>query len=113
MPGNLLRRLTSAGLLALMLGGGGGLPIVDAVAFHPFDGEQRTQHAHFEAGSGCHADQCAVRSTSAHSRYSFDPVGGLAVAGLLARFVPAAPVATPRPTTLRSSHLSRAPPSLF
>ena len=60
-------RLVSALSIALIAAGGGSLPVLDGLLFHG-RGTPETSRAHFEAGSGCHADGCGIRSTAQHVR---------------------------------------------
>ena len=59
-----LFRLLALPLIALILSGGGGFPVLDGVIFHSQDRGPDSLRPHYEATSGCHADVCAVRSTA-------------------------------------------------
>lgn len=64
------RRLLSALLIALITSGGGGLPLLDGLAYHSRDRGGEILGSHYEASSGCHADGCSVRSTALQTRFA-------------------------------------------
>jgi len=106
------RRVLSAFLIALVMSGGGGLPVLDGLVFHSRDLAGQNLGSHYEAGDGCHADGCAVRSTAMHARFA--PPGHVPTDILVesGRSVPV-PVSSVAPSSYfpRQPH-SRAPPSL-
>ena len=105
-------RVLSAAFIMLMGGGGGDLPALDGLLFHARDRVPTSVASHFEAAGGCHADQCAIRSTSQHSRFpSALPVSAVQWAGLES-VEPAPPRVDLRPGLLSTQPFSRAPPVL-
>lgn len=110
MTGMVLRRVMSLLLLALVAGGGGTLPTVDALLFHETLADSATLGSHFEAGSDCHDDGCSVRSVAHESRLT--PRLGtpaLRTAPPEAALLLPVPVIAAR-TFPASTHFSRAPP---
>lgn len=110
MVRDLLGRLVSLLLLAIVAAGGGRLPMVDALVFHETVANPEIFRSHFEASSGCHDDGCSVRSVAHETRLN----SSLAAPGLKASAPEAdvphsAPPAPPRASP-STSHLSRAPP---
>lgn len=110
MSGTLVRRVVSVLLLALVAGGGGTLPTVDALIFHETLADSAALGSHFEAGSDCHDDGCSVRSVAHESRLT--PLLGTPA---LRTTPPEAAILLPVPVfaarmLLASSHRCRAPP---
>ena len=110
MVRELVGRLISAFLLALVAAGGGRLSTVDALVFHEGSAEADGFASHFEASSDCHEDGCSMRSTAHESR----PGPSLATPGIHASLPESVACAAPAPDVpphfTSSSHLSRAPP---
>src|SRR5258706_6880767 len=52
-------RLLAFLLIVMITGGGGGLPVLDALIYHSRGSAPEDWRAHYEANSGCHADGCA------------------------------------------------------
>jgi len=104
-------RLVAALSIALIGAGGGSLPVLDGLLFHG-RGTPETSGAHFEAGSGCHADGCAIRSTAQHVRL----VPAVGAPSQLTPSVDLSPAPRLRPVLLSrvpsGQPLSRAPPPL-
>jgi hypothetical protein len=110
MVRELVGRLISAVLLALVAAGGGRLSTVDALVFHEGSAEIDGFRSHFEASSGCHEDGCSMRSTAHESRLG-SSLATPAIYTLPPDAVGAAPPVPDVPLSFASSsHLSRAPP---
>jgi hypothetical protein len=106
-----LSRLISTLSILLIGMGGGSLPVLDGLLFHD-RGAPETFRDHFEAGSGCHADGCAIKSTAQLVRFA-------AGIGTPARLAPSYDLTAPPPSlpallsrALSGQPLSRAPPQL-
>ena len=70
MARGLISRLFSAPLVAIILSGGGGLPVLDGLIFHTRERAVEANAPHYEGTSGHHADGCAVRSTAHQARFT-------------------------------------------
>jgi hypothetical protein len=110
MARGLLSRLSSVGLILLMAGGGGSLPVLDGLLFHRGERVAAALRPHFEATGSCHADGCTIRSTAQQARLvpPAEPVGRMIA-------VPESPSTERIPLVLVSKvlagqQLSRAPP---
>jgi hypothetical protein len=69
MHRTLARALVSATLIAVIGGGGGGLPALDALLYHRSGDAAEALRPHYEATSGCHVDRCLIRSPAQETRY--------------------------------------------
>ena len=107
---SLARRFLASAMLCIVAMGGGGMPVLDTLAFHGPSRLAESFQSHYEAGSDCHADGCSIRSDAAPR--------------VLGDHAPEAPavvsVVQPEPVPTGSSvpsssislrYLSRAPPS--
>ena len=95
-------------LLLYLLGGGWGLPVLDAVVYHTAEAADRGPHVEPDGGCG-HADACLLGVGTAPSGASvgYLPVGRSAAT---LRRAPALHPDPPEPSPLRSSQRPRAPP---
>ena len=110
MGKQLVRRLVSLLLLAIVATGGGRLPFVDALAFHESVANPDSFQSHFEASSACHDDGCSVRSEAYATRLN-PSIGAPALSEVPPDDFRATPsVSAPPQSPTFASHLSRAPP---
>ncbi|HEU4524878.1 MAG TPA: hypothetical protein VFR62_07635 [Gemmatimonadales bacterium] len=67
MPRRWLRVVKAAALAAVMLGGGGGMPLLDVALYHVL-APSRSNEAHYEpSGADCHAELCRLDSKVPYS----------------------------------------------
>ncbi len=109
MVRSLVRRFLASAMLLIVAVGGGGMPVVDTLAFHGPARLAESFQSHYEAGNGCHADGCSIRSDAAPQVLGNPSLEAPAVTSV----VQAEPVSSGRtvPSSRISLHyLSRAPP---
>lgn len=104
-----VKNLVSLGLMLVVLGGGAGFPVVEALADYGLTAP-RSLHPHYDEAAGCHADRCPVLSLALDSRSAPEPHTTLRLAEPVTdRQRVVSPVLAPFFLTTRQNH-SRAPP---
>lgn len=105
-----LGRLRTSLLTAVVLSGGGGLPVLDLALYHGL-APQSSPAPHFESQTPhSHGDACRLGSSLSHCPRTAALELDI-LTGIIASLQPVAPVSAPR-TAPAGLGLARAPPSL-
>ncbi len=112
MTSGLLSRLNALVLVAMILSGGGSLPVVDALSHLSGQGYSGTPHFEAASASDSHRDFCSLGTSLPFSTHLSAPHPGISVA--VVYFPDGALHATaPRSADLGLLPQPRAPPALF
>jgi hypothetical protein len=105
-----LVRLKTVLLTAVILSGGGGMPLLDLVLYHGL-APDRSSVSHFESHTPHgHGDSCRLSSSLSHCP-QVDALTLHLPAGTITSLPPALPASAPR-AVQASLHLARAPPNV-
>ena len=105
------RRLGACLLLFAFVGGGLGLPDLDALLFHTGRPSPEQIHLDQPGGCGAHAEHCVLAMAASLRQLGAPPSGDAPLVNEVAEVRPVIPVATPRSPDHRLLPLSRAPPA--
>ena len=111
MPRRWLRVVKATILAALILSGGGGMPLLDVILYHGLAPERSTE-SHFEpSGAHCHTELCRLDSKFPYSTQAESLDLRIRVVPASFRELALAPLA-PRPANPELLPHPRAPPRL-
>jgi hypothetical protein len=106
-------RLAALFLATTFLGGGVGLPGLDALLYHsgrqPYSNVTRADHVDRPGGCDAHAEHCVLAASTSVRQVVTLAVGGMRISTAVCRDCVAAPVA-PRSAERLTLPASRAPP---
>ena len=111
MPASWLRAVKATVLAAVILSGGGGMPLLDVLLYHGL-APARSSQPHFEpSGTHCHAELCKLDSGSPYSTQAESLDLRIRLVSTSFHELALVPLA-PRPADAELLPLPRAPPGL-
>jgi hypothetical protein len=107
-----LRQLTRLLVLLAFVGGGGGIPAIDAVLYHHANPADSPQGIHVEPlGASCHTDACLTGFSAIHGADRVHAIEGRLIAPVEVVSVLVDRSGDPRASRLPGPGLPRSPPA--